>query len=94
MLWSVGHVLINQWWKERSGYKKQKDAARFLGLTPPFFNMILKGKRTPGREGAVAIQERTGISVATWSLPAVDKSQKPAKRRTKKGAGLHGVSAT
>lgn len=68
----TGAALLRDW-IDRRGYN-QAEAARFLNLSEPYLSMVLSGTRMPGRDRAVAIERKTGIPVAAWSLSHSDNS--------------------
>lgn len=61
-------------WMKRST-RNQREAAAFLGLHWTIVNKYFKGHRSPSRETAILIEEKTGIPVAAWST-RVGKRQK------------------
>lgn len=60
-------------WIERSKLD-QVGAARVIGMHPTQLNHILTGKRRPGLDTAVKIEQATGIVVEAWVPFASDES--------------------
>lgn len=52
-------------WIERSKLN-QLEAARLIGIDPTQLSQILTGKRRPGLDNAVKIEQATGIVVEAW----------------------------
>jgi transcriptional regulator with XRE-family HTH domain len=59
-----GAVQLRDWMRRR-GFT-QADAARFLGFDEPYISVLASGKRTPGLENAVLIEQLSGIPVEAW----------------------------
>jgi transcriptional regulator with XRE-family HTH domain len=53
-------------WIERSKLS-QREAAELLGFDQTYLSQILNGKRNPGLDNAVKIEERTGVTVKAWA---------------------------
>lgn len=60
-------------WIDRSKVN-QREAAAILGMSDVFLSQILNGVRTPGLDNAVKIEQVTGISVESWLLTSVSRS--------------------
>lgn len=48
------------------GDTPQARAARELGVTPAFFNHLIRGRKVPGRELAIRIRDKYGIPIDSW----------------------------
>ena len=59
----------------KHGYK-QYELADLLSLDEAHVSQILNGKRKPGLEIAVRIEDRTGVPAESWLLPPVGSSKK------------------
>lgn len=70
-------------WIDRMGLN-QREAARKLGMDFTTLNKLLKAKRFPGRQNAIAIRNLTGIPVDAWEPTLVGDSRKRAPRKAPK----------
>lgn len=70
-------------WLERSKMT-QRAAAALIGLHFTHLNQILRGRRMPGRDNAVLIEQQTGIPVEAWTPTAVDSSARSGSRIVRK----------
>lgn len=57
---------------------KQYELAELLGLDDAHVSQLLNGKRRPGLEIAVRIEERTGIPARAWLLTEVGRTNEVA----------------
>ncbi len=48
------------------GGQTQTSAAALLGISPAFFNHLVRGRKSPGRKLAIKIRDRFGIPVEDW----------------------------
>jgi transcriptional regulator with XRE-family HTH domain len=62
-------------WIDRS-HLTQRQVARLFGIHYTFVNQLLAGRRLPGRDVAVTIENETGIPVGAWVATAEDKTTK------------------
>ena len=60
-------------WMRRRGFT-QADASRYLGMEPPYVNVLANGKRSPGLVVALRLERLTGIPVEAWVSSEVDES--------------------
>ncbi len=47
---------------------KNYQIAQKVGITPAFYSEIINGKKRPGRETAVRLEQITGVPFKTWML--------------------------
>lgn len=74
-------------WIDRSKLN-QLEAARIIDIDPTQLSQILNGKRRPGLDNAVKIQQKTGIAVEAWVPLADDETAEPVAasgRKSKTG---------
>ena len=61
-------------YRDKHSYK-QYELAELLELDDAHVSQLLSGKRRPGLEIAVRIEERTGIPARSWLLTGVGRSK-------------------
>jgi transcriptional regulator with XRE-family HTH domain len=62
-------------YRDKHGYK-QYELADLLEIDEAHVSQLLSGKRKPGLEIAVRIEDRTGVPAESWLLPPVGSSKK------------------
>lgn len=63
---------------------KQWELAKLLEITDSYLSQILSGRRLPGRETALRIEQEAGIPVGSWSESVRARLDRPKRKRTNK----------
>lgn len=69
-----GRQQLAEWIDRR--HIKQREAAKELGFSENFVSLLLKGKRRPGLDHAVILEDVTGIPVRAWRVSQLSDSEK------------------
>lgn len=83
-----GSLQLKAW--QKRGNMNQREAAQKLQVHFTTYNQFLTGRRVPGRDLAVFIQEQTGIPVGAWTPTRVGKSKNRAPQQARPVQYLQG----
>lgn len=61
-------------WIARRGIT-QREAAKLLGFTEQFVGALVLGRKRPGLSRAVTLEDVAGISVRSWQVSQLSKSE-------------------
>jgi transcriptional regulator with XRE-family HTH domain len=86
-----GSTQLREWqWRRRF---KGIQAAAYLGIHYTYYSNLVTGKRRPGREKAVTIEQLTGVPVEAWTPTVVGKRQNGKKTSASKPKVTKGIAA-
>lgn len=82
-----GPEQLKDWMRRREF--DQRETAKYLGWDEAYVSMVVNGKRRPGLDNALWLEQMTGIPVEAWVLTDLHESEvvgaeKPGKRSSNK----------
>lgn len=63
---------------------KQTELATLLGMTDSYLSQVLSGRRRPGLDTALRIEEQTGVPVESWGERVIADAERRLARRARK----------